>query len=129
MSAIENNNIERGCAEICRREYLIVAALALILPYCLLVIWPVYSHFGKVAALLFFIPFAVFQIYLHMWVSRSCCPHCGQAVGHSPWGTYAWRCKSCSIEIRSPKWFGQKISFKRIDYIPGSNRINREGKG
>jgi hypothetical protein len=125
MNNIENDNLERGLAEICRRESLTVASLALILPYCLLVIWPVYSRLGKDVTLPFFIPFVIFQIWLHMWVSKSRCPRCGQAVGHSPWGPYTWKCKGCNLEIRSPKWFGNKITFKKIDYIPGSNKTNK----
>lgn len=118
----EEDNIEKGLAEISRKVNLGVASLGLILPYCLLVIWPVYHHIGKYVALLFVLPFAVFQAWIHIWVARTLCPRCAEPIGGK---TYRWKCKSCALEINPPKWFGQRILFKKIHYIPGLTETNR----
>jgi hypothetical protein len=113
------DNIEMGRREISRRVNLSVASLGLILPYYLLVIWPAYHYFGKYVALPFFLPFVVFQAWVYIWVARTLCPRCGKPIGGK---TYRWKCKSCGLEINAPKWFGQRISFTKIPYIPGPTK-------
>ncbi len=119
----EKDNIEMGLAEISRRVNLGVASLGLILPYCLLVIWPAYHYFGQDLVLPFFLPFVVFQVWVNILVARTACPRCGQPIGGK---AYKWKCKSCGLEINPPKWFGQRISFTKIHYIPGPTKVRND---
>ena len=121
MIESDRPNIEKGLAEISRKHNLTIASLGLALPYGLLIVAPTYYFCMKngIPWIVPWIPYIIFHVWLHFWFSKSLCPQCGQEVGHAPWGPYNWECKSCKLLIESPKWFGNKISFKKIHYIPG----------
>jgi hypothetical protein len=115
------NNIEKGLAEIIRRENLFIASLCLMLPYGLCIMWPASSLFGNLAYFVL-VPLIAFYGKLYLWLIKTPCPRCGNPIGDFN-KVRSRKCTSCSLEIKSPDWFGNKISFRKIDYIPGGSHI------
>lgn len=118
MKIDTHKNIENGLAEIRRREILYMASIGLILPYGLIVIWPVSVNLGKFMTIPFLFLYAFFLFRVNKWLHRTPCPRCGKAIGNFN-RIRAAQCASCKLEIKAPGWFGDKLSFKPIQYIPG----------
>ena len=111
------DNIDKGLAEICRRENLIIASIGLILPYGLIVIWPASKFLGNGAVVFLFLPiFFYFKVF--KWLSSTPCPRCGNPIGdfNKP---RSRECSSCHLKIECPLWFGRKLTFTKVDYVPG----------
>ena len=140
-------NIERGLAEIVRKKNLTIAIFfSSVLPYGLLVCWPLSEYLDRSLRpiLITMIPTLVYSLFefiiivgpliclfkvLLRWNSKSLCPNCGMEVGYSPYPFTIknWKCKSCNLEIIPPPWFNDKITFKRINYMPGFNKHKHFG--
>ena len=115
MNQQQNENIQRGLAEIWRREKLLIASLCFIAIFALLagipagMIWGGYSHI-----IILTIPVAIF-IKIWFWVEKTECPKCGHSYG----GIRPQRkCINCKLDIKRPEPKDYSISFKEIKYQP-----------
>jgi hypothetical protein len=83
--------------------------------------WPAFSFLGNLGYFVL-IPLIAFYAKCYLWIIKTPCPRCGNPIGDFK-KIWSSKCTSCSLEIKSPDWFGNKISLKRIDYIPGKGHI------
>mgnify|MGYP006303058627 CR=1 FL=1 len=119
MSIIQKN-IEKGLAEITRRENLFISSIGLILPYGLIVMWPASKYLNNVFFLFLILPI-IFYLKMFLWLTKTPCPRCGKPVGDFN-KVRIRKCTYCSLKIEPPVLFENKITFKKIDYVPGLNK-------
>lgn len=110
-------NIERGLAEISRRESILISSMGLILPYGLLVMWPASVYLEQYLNI-FLLPPIIFYLKVFLWLLKTPCPRCGKSIGDFN-KIKSRKCASCGLDILAPKWFNKKVTFKKIEYIPG----------
>jgi hypothetical protein len=118
MTKPNNENIQRGLAEIWRREKLLVASIGFFCLFGLVICIPVALVWGGFAALMAaLIPLALI-VKVFLWVESTPCPKCGFPYG----GLKVQRtCSNCKLEIKKPEPINYNLSFKHIDYNPSDD--------
>ena len=115
MNQQQNENIQRGFAEIWRREKLLVASFGFLIIFGFLAGIPVgmilggYSHI-----IILIIPIAII-IKIWFWVEKTKCTKCGRSYGGI---RPQKKCINCKIDIKRPEPKDYSISFKEIKYQP-----------
>ena len=128
MNEEQKDNIQRGLAEIWRREKLAVASIGLSSLFALLVCVPIGYFIGgstPIPMLVFLVPVAlVFKCSI--WVASTPCPKCGHPYGGL---TVKRKCVNCGLPITKPQPVKYDISFKKIEYQqkkkPANQKIKR----
>ena len=115
MTNQQNENIQRGLAEIWRREKLLVASLCLLVVFTLLISISTSTILGEYTKVIVLIIPVIVHFKVWSWVRNTPCPKCGHAYG----GHRAQRkCLHCGFELLREKPINYKISFKEIKYQP-----------
>jgi hypothetical protein len=119
MTEEELKTIENGCAEIWRREKLLLFSLLVCALFGLLVCIPLALAWGGYVALAAaIIPIALYVRVL-LWVESTPCPKCGRPYG----GVKVRRqCSNCKLNIKKPVPVDYSISFNPIHYEPLDDR-------
>ena len=115
MDEYQKGEIQKGLAEIWRRQKLAIASFGPALPYGPLIMAPAYYYFREYATVPLLVLMAVFYLKVWSWVHATPCPSCGMPYYGTSLGRNCW---SCGLRIKKPEGFDYKLSFKRINYKP-----------
>jgi hypothetical protein len=115
MTDKQNENIQRGLAEIWRREKLLIASMCSLAIFAILVSASTSTIFGKYTHIIILIIPIVIHLKVWSWVQNTPCPKCGRPYGGL---SSKKKCAHCGIEITREKPINYKISFKEITYQP-----------
>ncbi len=115
MTHQQDENLQRGFAEIWRREKLLIVSMCSLATLALLLSMSTSTILGKHTQLIALIIPIVAHLRIWYWVQHTPCPKCGHAYG----GLRSKKqCAHCGIELQREKPTNYKISFKEIPYQP-----------
>jgi len=115
MNQQQNENIQRGFAEIWRREKLLVACMGFVCLFTIIIAIPIGMFFGGYSHLIALIIPAIVILKVWLWVEKTACPKCGHPYGGI---RPQKKCINCKIDIKRPEPKDYSISFKEIKYHP-----------
>jgi hypothetical protein len=115
MTDLQNENIQRGLAEIWRREKLLVASMCCLAIFAIIVSTSSSMILGRYTQVIVLIIPVVVHFKIWSWVRNTPCPKCGH-----PYGGHRKqrKCVHCSFELLREKPISYRLSFKEITYQP-----------